>query len=163
MRSSPVSPCGRLLPNVFWVTPITSATFRQDVTVTDRIASSICELLTEFTPLFLSPVRRLPVWQRCPTQSSHYREASLSLSRTWSSISERCERTYAHALAMSSARSVGYDRNSSSSLAPKRRACSSTQTGIRVRTMHGSPPDTPGVDSMLGNASSRSCTTIRSN
>src|ERR1039458_3292384 len=45
---------------------------------------------------------------------------------------------------------------------PRRRDCSSTQTGTRVRTMHGSPPQTPGVESIPGNASSRSCATRRS-
>src|SRR5450756_2367873 len=45
---------------------------------------------------------------------------------------------------------------------PRRRDCSSTQTGTRVRTMHGSPPQTPGVESTPGDASSRSCATRRS-
>src|ERR1019366_7380901 len=62
----------------------------------------------------------------------------------------------------SSARSVGYDRRSSSSLMLRRRDCSSTQTGTRVRTIHGSPPQTPGVESIPGNASYRSCATRRS-
>src|ERR1019366_2712850 len=45
---------------------------------------------------------------------------------------------------------------------PRRRDCSSAQTGMWVRTMHGSPPQTPGVESIPGNASSRSCATRRS-
>jgi hypothetical protein len=41
----------------------------------------------------------------------------------------------------------------------RRRACLSTQTGIRVRTMQGSPPETPGRESIPGKSSSRSCKT----
>src|SRR5262249_21953677 len=55
--------------------------------------------------------------------------------------------------------SAGYARNKSPSLAPKRRYCSKPQTGIRVRTIHGSPPQTPGTLSMPGKASPKSCTT----
>ena len=53
----------------------------------------------------------------------------------------------------SSARSVGYARSSSASPTPNRRPCSRTQTGIRVRTIHGSPPQTPGTLSIPGKAS----------
>jgi hypothetical protein len=47
-RSSPASPFGRFSPNISPVITITRATFRQDVDVTERIASSICELFKEF-------------------------------------------------------------------------------------------------------------------
>jgi len=45
IRSSPASSFGRLSPNISSVITITRATFLQDVPVTERIASSICELL----------------------------------------------------------------------------------------------------------------------
>src|SRR6266404_6126780 len=47
-RSSPASSFGRLSPNISAVMTITRATFLQDVAVTDRIASSICESLKAF-------------------------------------------------------------------------------------------------------------------
>ena len=51
-----------------------------------------------------------------------------------------------------SARSDGYAANSSCSLVPSRRACSSSHTGIRVLTMQASPPHTSGRESIPGNA-----------
>ena len=53
-RSSPASPFGRLSRNISPVITITRGIFLKDVTVTDRIASSICELFKAFqsTPSF---------------------------------------------------------------------------------------------------------------
>src|SRR5690242_11765130 len=81
----------------------------------------------------------------------------------FASISDRWERTYAHALARSSALSDGYAFSKSPSLVDKRRACSRSHTGIRVRTIRASPPLMSGWDSMPGKESPRSCTTQRSN
>ena len=54
-------------------------------------------------------------------------------------------------------------RHQSASDTPNCRACSRTQTGMRVRTMHGSPPQTPVRLSMPGTAPLKSFTVQRSN
>ena len=56
------------------------------------------------------------------------------------------------ALLRSSARREGYARRISDSMLPSLRACTSTHTGILVRSRHGSPPHTPGVRSIPGDA-----------
>ena len=68
-------------------------------------------------------------------------------------------RAYALELTKSSARREGYASNNSCSVAPSRRACSRSQTGMRVRTMQGSPPQTSGWESIPGKSSPRFWTT----
>jgi hypothetical protein len=51
-----------VLPDIFWPTLITSATFSQDITPTDRIAALICESLTDFTPLIPAPRSEPSFW-----------------------------------------------------------------------------------------------------
>src|ERR1700730_8250911 len=92
--------------------------------------------------------------------SSARKRATAAQAASWSricaEICSRCERTYAHAFARSSARSAGYVRSKSASLDPSRLACSNSQTGMRVRTMIGSPPQTSSITSMPGDASPKS-------
>lgn len=80
-----------------------------------------------------------------------------SFSRMARAISSAWTRSYPQALARSCAFKVGYALRTSASDAPCRRRLASVQTGMRVRAMQASPPQTSDRDSMPGQDPPMSC------